>query len=288
MAPDLALRRVGRDSRILIGALPLILVPFGAATLLAVFQPIWPADFSDWRAWVDPGAWALAGVVAALAFYSGLSRVMNRWAASAPDSPENAIHDFYRAATVRRPRSRRLGALVRGFDLPGPPVRPVFNWLTAAAVPKLDSAKTLARYWRALLRGNPAVIHMVKVSDLKSESPLADVALARVTLRIAVRRKAAFYMALAAGALVAVLPFIVGAERLRDWDTPFWGVVVSAVGLGTGLAWLIAKMNKAHVDRREVTVHKLLVRHGHNWRLVSGEWESSDEADLEWLLKFKP
>ncbi|MBK8206586.1 MAG: hypothetical protein IPK87_07270 [Planctomycetes bacterium] len=287
MAPDLSVKRVGRDGRILFGIVPLLLVPFGAAALLAVFQPVWPGDVSDWRGWIDPGAWALVGVAAALAFYIGVSRVMSRWANSAPDSPEKAIHEFYRAATRRRLRSRRLGALVRGFDHPAPPVRPVFNWLTAAAVPKLDSAKTLARYWRALLRGNPAVTHLVTVGDLQSESPLADVALARVTLRIAVRRKFAFYAALAAGVLVAAAPFVVGAERLRDLGAPFWGVVVSAAGLGAGLAWLIARLNKAHIDRREVTVHKLLVRHGHNWRLVSGEWESIDEADLEWLLKFR-
>lgn len=287
MAPDMSVKRVGRDSRILLGTFPLLLVPFGAAALLAVFQPVWPGDFADWRGWIDPGAWALVGVAAALAFYTSVSRVMSRWANSAPDSPEKAIHEFYRAATRRRPRSRRLGALVRGFDHPAPPVRPVFNWLTAAAVPKLDSARTLARYWRALLRGNPAVTHMVSVSDLRTESPLADVALARVTLRIAVRRKMAFSAALVAGVLVAVVPFAVGAERLRELGAPFWGVVVSAAGLGAGLAWLIARLNKSHVDRREVTVHKLLVRHGHNWRLVSGEWESSDEADLEWLLQVK-
>ncbi|MBX3461101.1 MAG: hypothetical protein KF696_14235 [Planctomycetes bacterium] len=287
LAPDLTLKRTGRDHRILLGLAPISLLPFAGAAVLAMLPPAWPADTGDWRQWIDPAGATVFALVVAAVFARGLWRVMNQWDNSAPDTPEAAMREFYRAAMQRRPRARRLAGLLRGFDTPGPPPKPVLNWMTAAAIPKLDSAKAVARYWRALLRGNGAVVHRARIIELVAESPMPDVGLGRVRFETSVVRRVPAFVAVLAGTMVAAAPFIAGPQRLAALGVPFWGAVASAVALGAGLAWLLRKLNRTVLDRREIEVHKLLVRAGHNWRVISGEWETSDEADLEWLLHVK-
>lgn len=287
LAPDLMLKRVGRDHSILLQLFPVLLLPFAGAVVLAVLPPSWPADIADWRQWIDAAGAGLFALLLVVLFSRGVWSVMNQWDNSAPDTPEAALREFYRAAMVRRPSARRLAGLLRGFDRQGPQVRPVLNWMTAAAIPKLDSARSVARYWRALLRGNPAVGHEARILELCAESPMPDVGLARVKFQTRVVRRISAFMSVLIGLLIAAAPFVAGPARLAEFHVPFWGAVVGAAALGAGSAWLARKLNRTVLDRREVEIHKLLVRTGHNWRLLSGEWESSDEADLEWLLHVK-
>lgn len=285
LKPDVAYRRVGRDHRILARLILLIPLPVAAAALMALQLPAWPADVADWRAWVDPAAFALVGLVVAGVFARMVSRTIRAWESSAPDSPEAALREFYRAGSGRKPRARRLARLVTGFEAPQPAPRPVLNWMTATAFDRIDSPKMLARYWHALLRGNPPVVRRAVVREVRVESPKADVALARVTLRAhAVRRLPAGLSALV-GVLIAAAPLVAGPERLSALEIPFWGAIVAAAGLGVAVALVLRKLNKTIIQRQEVVVYKILVRSAQNWRLLSGEWESADEADASWLLK---
>lgn len=287
LAPDLMLKRVGRDHRILLQLLPILLLPFAGTALLVVMPPTWSANLSDWRHWIDPVGAGLFALLVVVLFARGVWRVMNQWDNSAPDTPEAALREFYRVVMVRRPSARRLGGLLRGLDRPGPQVRPVLNWMTAAAIPKLDSARSVARYWRALLRGNPAVRHEARIAELSAESPMPDVGLARVKFQTRVVRRASALLAALIGLLIAAAPFAAGPDWLAGFNVPFWGAVTGAAAIGAAATWLARKLNRTVLDRREVEVHKLLVRTGHNWRLVSGEWESADEGDLEWMLRIR-
>jgi hypothetical protein len=80
---------------------------------------------------------------------------------------------------------------------------------------------------------------------------------------------------------------IAGPERLYELGIPFWGVVVTAFGLGAALTLLVRRLNRTVVEQRNVTINKILVHASWNWRLLSGEWESADEADVRWLIPKK-
>jgi hypothetical protein len=286
LKPDTSLRRVRRDWRVLVQLVPIAVLPFASAIALALLPARWGIT-GDWRTWIDPVAFCtIAGLIAVL-FALGVRRVMRTWEASAPDSPEAALREFYRVALMRRPPARRLAGLVRGFNLPGPALRPVLTWMTAAGGRRIDSPKSLVRYWRALIRGNVAVRRNVRLQSIELDFPRPDVALARVALRTSVTRRARALIAALAGMLIAAAPIVVGPSRIYEQGIPFWGVVASALGLGFGVAWLIRKLNRAVVDRLEMQVNKLLVHASWNWRLLSGEWESADEVDSRWLLTTK-
>lgn len=284
LKPDVNFRRVGRDARILVRLVPLAALPLGGAMLLALHVPALPADFADWRAWVDPAAFVLIALLITIIFAAGVSRTMRAFERSAPDSPEAALHEFMRVATARRPRARRLGRLVSGFVEPQPAPRPVLNWMTATAFDRVDSARQLARYWRALLRGNPAVVRRARLAAIKVENPRADVAIARVTLKVSATRRISALLTAGAGLMVAAAPLIVGPARLAEFAVPFWGAVIAAGAIGLLLSWALRRLNRTVIQQQETTVHKILVRNAQNWRLLSGEWESADEADASWLL----
>jgi len=59
--------------------------------------------------------------------------------------------------------------------------------------------------------------------------------------------------------------------------------VAAASALGLAVGWLLRMVLHAGAESRDVAVHKLLVRQSYDWRLLSGEWESQDEADIAWL-----
>ncbi len=282
LKPDTTLRRAGRDSRILLQLIPLTLLPFVGAAALAL-QPAQWGITADWRSWIDPAAFCTVGLTIALLFATGVMRVIRRWESSAPDSPEAALREFYRAASRRKPRPRRLASLVCG-NHPTTALRPVMNWMTAAGFPRIDSPKALARYWRSLLYGNGAVSHNFRIESLAFEYPKPEIAVARVTMQVWVRRRVQAAVAVLCGALVAVAPLIMGPARLYELGIPFWGVVVTAFGLGVGVAELVRKLNRTVVERRSVSINKILVHASWHWRLLSGEWESADEADVSWLV----
>jgi hypothetical protein len=49
------------------------------------------------------------------------------------------------------------------------------------------------------------------------------------------------------------------------------------------LCWTLRRVLRAVVERKDASVRKLVVRQSYNWRLLSGEWECQDEANLAWL-----
>jgi hypothetical protein len=65
----------------------------------------------------------------------------------------------------------------------------VFHWLSAGAVPHLDSAREVARYWRALIRGNKDVVRRIRVIAMEIEQPVADVEIATVRMHATVVRR---------------------------------------------------------------------------------------------------
>jgi hypothetical protein len=287
LKPDTTLRRVGREPRILLKLAPLLMLPFAGAAALALQPAQWGIS-ADWRTWIDPLAFVTVGLTIGVVFALGVKRVVRAWEISGPSSPETALREFYRAACRRRPRPKRLALLVRGFDLPGQPgLRPVLNWMTAAGFPRIDSAKTLARYWRSLVHGNNTVSHNFRIQDMQVDFPKPEVALARITMQTWVTRKVPAATAAVCGALVAAAPMISGPERLYGLGIPFWGAVVTAFGLGAGVTLLVRKLNRTVVERRNVAINKILVHASWNWRLLSGEWESADEADVRWLIPKK-
>lgn len=283
MMPDLGQARVKRQHRILLRLIPASLLPFMGAAIVAMRPPVWPVAGAPAVEWLDPffsGAivLALVGVFIASAW-----RSLKGWEASAPESPETAIREFYREAFSGRPNTRRMGHLLCNFDVAGPRVQPVFSWLTATAVPALDSPKAVARYWRALVRGDAELFRRLKVTGMEIEHPMPDVAIATVRLRVVVTHRLRSMLVLVAALLGGVAVVVLGAEWLGAHGVSYWTTVAAGLALTGGLATLLRKLLRAEVERREVAVRKLLVRSMYNWRLVSGEWETQDEADTSWL-----
>jgi hypothetical protein len=283
MKPDVYLHRLKRDHRILLHLWLPLLLPFAGAILLVMHVPELPGAGAHWQSWLDPAFFAFAAQVIVGAFVVAVNRVLNEWDHSNPDSPESATREFYRIAAMSRPRAKRLGALVRLTDEAPPRVQPVYSWLTAAAFQSLQAPREIARYWRALLRGNRELLRRVRIHSIDVEYPCGDVAVATVRMRVTVTRRLPAALSMLIGAIVAASPFVLGPERLQEIGLSFWTAVVAACALGFALGWAMLKLSKAVVERREVELHKLLVRSAHNWRLVSPEWESEDEADLTWL-----
>lgn len=283
LKPDLNFKRVKRDNRILLKLLPLIALPFAGAALLAMHPPHWPAPGAEPVAWLDALFFGVAGLTIVAAFIVGANRVLKQWAESVPESPETALREFYRQALSGHPSTRRLGLLLAGFDVPGPRVQPVFHWLAASAVPELDSPRAVARYWRALVRGNREVARGFRVTGLTLEQPVADVALATVQMHATVTRRIPAMIALLVGVAIALAPFFAGAQLVERSGVSFWTAVAAASALGIAVGWLLRVALRAVAERRDVAVHKLLVRQAQDWRLLSGEWESQDEADIAWL-----
>lgn len=279
LKPDPDLKRVGPDTSILFALIPLLLLPFAGAAVLALHPPLWPADTADWRQWLDPVCFAAAGLAVAGLFGWGCLRVVGRFAASRPETPQSAIREFYRAA---QSHPARLQLLVRPQENPESP-RPVFHWLVAGAVPSLREPKAVTKYWHGLLRGNPAVVRRIKILDLGLNTPRADVAVAALTLRVRSIRRARSQLAWLPALALAALPFALGPEFVRTAGAPFWAVVLGCWVVALGLHWLAFKAGGALAEARTIEVRKVLVRAGHNWRLLHGEWQAAAEEDLSWL-----
>ena len=283
MKPDVNLHTVKRDNRILLHLWVPLLLPFAGAVLLVLHVPELPEAGAQWQAWLDPGFFAFAALVIIGAFALAVNRILNDWDHSNPNSPESAVREFYRVASHSRPRAKRLGALVRHTDEPQPRIQPVYSWLTAAAFKALDAPREIARYWRALLRGNRELVRRVRIRGIEVDYPVGDVAIARVEMRVIVARRLQSALSMLIGAIIAASPFVVGIERVEQTGMTFWSAAVAASALGLAVGWVLLKISHAVVERRDATLTKLLVRSAHNWRLVSPEWESQDEADLAWL-----
>ncbi|MCA8912368.1 MAG: hypothetical protein KDB82_11735 [Planctomycetes bacterium] len=283
MKPDPNLRRVKRQNRILLRMLPVILLPFAGAALLAMHPPHVPEPGAQPVEWLDLLFFCVAGLTVVGAFIVAANRVLKAWGESLPDSPEAAVREFYREALSGRPSARRMGELLAGFEVAGPRLQPVYHWLTAAAVPALDSPKSVAKYWRALVRGNKEVVRQLRITGIELENPAPDLAVATVRMQATVTRRLQNGIAMACGAALAVTPFFVGVYYIELAGISFWTAVAAASALGIALGWLLRITLRAVIERRELAVRKLLVRCSHNWRLVSGEWETQDEADLAWL-----
>lgn len=283
LKPDLNFKRVKRDNGILLRLLPVIALPFAGAALLAVHPPQWPAPGAEPVAWLDVLFFCVAGLTIVGAFIVGANRVLKSWAESVPESPEAALREFYRETLSGRPSTRRLATLLARFDTPGPRVQPVYHWLAASAVPELDSPRMVAKYWRALVRGNKDVTRRFRITGLALEQPVADVALATVQMHATVTRKIPSFIATFVGVAIAVAPFFAGMARIERFGVSFWTAVAAACALGLSVGWLLRKVLHAGAESRDVAVHKLMVRQAHDWRLLSGEWESQDEADTAWL-----
>jgi len=279
LKPDPNLKRIGPDRRALFGLLPLVLLPFAGAALLALHPPSWPETGADWHGWLDPACFAAAALIVAGLFAWGCLRLVGRFAGSRPDTPESALREFYRAA---QQHPARLAQLARPQENPESP-RPVFNWLTAGAVPSLRDAKSFPKYWHALLRGNPALARTLKVLDLDINSPRGDVAVAGMTLRVRTIRRARAQVAWLPALLLAAVPFALGPDWVRTAGAPFWAAVLGCWVLAVGLYWLVFKLGGAVAETRVIELRKLLVRAGYNWRLLHGEWEAQAETDLSWL-----
>jgi len=278
LKPDLNFKRVKRDNGILLRLLPVIALPFAGAALLAMHPPQWPAPGAEPVAWLDVLFFCIAGLTIV-----GANRVLKSWAESVPESPEAALREFYREVLSGKPSARRLDSLLAGFELAGPRVQPVFHWLAASAVPALDSPRSVAKYWRALVRGNKDVTRRFRITGLALEQPVADVALATVQMHATVTRRIPAFIATFMGVAIAVAPFFAGMARIERFGVSFWTAVAAAGALGLAIGWLLRKALHAGAESRDVAVHKLLVRQAHDWRLLSGEWESQDEADIAWL-----
>lgn len=283
MKPDVNLHRLKRDNRILFHLWLPLLLPFAGAVLLVMHVPDLPAAGAHWQAWLDPGFFAFSALVITGAFILAVNRVLTEWEHSNPDNPEAAVREFYRVAAMSHPRAKRLGALVRHTDVPPPRIQPVFSWLTAAAFQSVEAPREIARYWRALLRGNRELVRHVRIRGIEVEYPTGDVAIATINMRVTVVRRLQSALSMLIGAMIAAAPFIVGVERVEQTGLSFWTAAVAASALGYSIGWALMKISRAVVERREVTLRKLLVRSAYNWRLVSPEWESEDEADLVWL-----
>lgn len=279
LKPDPNLRRIGADSRILYGFVPLLLLPFAGAALMALHVPRIPAIGEDWRAWIEPGGFAVAGLCVAGAFFWLMQRVITRWNASRPDSPEAAIFEFYRAAQ-RNPS--RLAAVTCLYGKPETP-RPVFSWMTAAAAPVIDSPKAMIKYWNILLRGNPAVARRVKLRALAITHPRGDVAVARAALRVRAIRRVRARAALIPAFALAVTPFAIGSDRIVTVGAPFWPVALAAIALALCVWWLVRWLGGAVAETRDVVLTKVIVRASYNWRMLCPEWEADAETDLAWL-----
>lgn len=279
LKPDPNLRRVGPDRTILLALAPLTLLPFAGAVLLAMHPPLWPAATGDWQQWLDPACFGAAALAIAGLFGWGCLRVVGQFATSRPDTPEAAIREFYRAAQ-RHPA--RLPLLARPQESPESP-RPVFHWLVAGAVPSLREPKAVTKYWLGLLRGNPAVVRLIRVLDLGVSTPRADVAVAALTLRVRSIRRARAQVAWLPALALAIAPFAAGPEFVRTTGAPFWAAVAACWLVAPGLYWLMFKAFGALAESREVELRKILVRSGHNWRLLHGEWQAEAETDLSWL-----
>jgi hypothetical protein len=284
LKPDTTLRRVGRDYLILGRVIPLLLLPAAGVAALWMFPPEFAVTLTDWRSWIDPVAFVLVAIAICAVFAREARRVARDWRNSRPDSPVAALQEFYRLASMRKPRRRRMAALVRGFPDNAPALRPVMTWMTAAGFPRIDSPKTLARYWRSLLRGNPGVTRRMKIEWIKADHPLGDVALVIVRLRVWSSRRVRAAIAALIGVAVVVAPIAVGPEWLDQRGIPFWGAIAGALLVGVTAAIVLRKLLRADMDAREVTLRKILVYAGWDWRLVNGEWESADEEDVQWLL----
>lgn len=283
MKPDVSLNTVKRDNRILFHLWLPLLLPFAGSVLLVMHVPSLPEAGANWQAWLDPGFFAFAALVIVGAFILAVNRVLSEWDHSNPDNPEAAVREFYRVAGMSHPRAKRLGALVRHTNEPQPRIQPVFSWLTAAAFQTLEAPREIARYWRALLRGNRELLRRVRIHSIDVEHPAGDVAVATVNMRVTVVRRLQSALSMLIGGMIAAAPFFVGIERIEQTGLSFWTAAVAASALGYSVGWALMKLSKAVVERREVTLRKLLVRSAYNWRLVSPEWESQDEADLNWL-----
>jgi hypothetical protein len=283
--PDINLRKVSRDYRVPARLLPVVAAAVGIGWLASAYPPAWPEAGADWSAWLDPAGFALFALatLALLGWFT--ARTIKAWKASAPGSPEGAVREFYRVATAAKPRARRLASLLCRVEHEPPATRPVLNWMTASAFPRLDSARAVAKYWRALLRGNPLMTRAAMPQRVDVEFPVANVALARVKLATYATRRPRAALALLAGVMIALAPLIAGPDRIAGMGLPFWGLLAASCALGAGARWLMRRLSRAVIQRREVTVHKILVHNANNWRLLSGEWESADEADASWLLK---
>lgn len=281
LKPDPDFKRIGPDRRILFALLPLCVLPFAAAALLALHPPVWPAEpqTAGWRQWVDPACFAAVAVAIMAAFTWACLRVAGQFAASRPDTPEAAIRAFYHAA---RHHPARLALLARAQENPESP-RPVYHWLTAGAVPSLREPKSFAKYWHALLRGNPALQRHLKLLDVGVHSPRADVAVAEVTLRVRAVRRARAQLAWLAPLLLSALPFVLGPVWVAGQGVPFWGAVVACWVGALGLHWALFRALGALAETRVVELRKVLFRAGYNWRLLHGEWEAQAETDLSWL-----
>ncbi|MCA8916792.1 MAG: hypothetical protein KDB90_15470 [Planctomycetes bacterium] len=283
MKPDTRLTRVKRRHRILLRLVPVVLLPFAGAALLAMHPPHIPAAGAQQVEWLDLLFFCIAAFTIIGAFVLGAWRVMKAWEGSAPESPGTALREFYREATSGRPNTRRLAALLCNFDVPGPRLQPVFHWMTATAVAALDSPRSVAKYWRALVRGNKEVVRRLTITGMEIEMPLADVAVATVRMRATVVRRIPAAIAAVVGCAIAVSPFIAGVALVERYGISFWTAVAAASALGIAIGWLLRKALRAVAERREVAVRKILVRSMRNWRLLSGEWETQDEADTSWL-----
>ncbi len=281
LKPDPNLQRIGPDRRILFALFPLCLLPFAAAALLALHPPLWPADVhaATWRDWLDPVCFALVGLAIITLFSWRCLHVVGLFASSRPDTPQAALQAFYHAA---RHHPARLALLARAQENPESP-RPVYHWLTAGAVPSLREPKSFARYWQALLRGNPTLQRHVKLIDLGVHSPRADVAVGEVTLRVRSIRRARAQLAMLPALLLAALPFVLGPAWVRQQEVPFWGAVVACWVSALGLHWAMFRAFGALAETRLVELRKVLFRAGYNWRLLHGEWEAEAETDLSWL-----
>lgn len=288
LKPDVNRKRIKRDNAILLRLVVPALLPFAGAVLFALYPPVIPEPGANWQAWLDVGFFSGIAVVLVGAFAWRSHRILTHWDHSRPDSPEDAIEEFYRQATRRRPSARRLGKLIASFEASGPRIRPVYSWLTPAAAPDVNSPKSVAKYWRALVYGNKDVVRKLKVIEKNIQTPIADVGVARLELRVKVVRRLQAMLSLLGGVVVVIVPFALGAEFMAQYGVSFWTGVGAGVTLGVGVALLLRRFSNAVVERRDVRLSKLLVRTSYNWRLVSGEWESEDEHDLTWLQTYSP
>jgi hypothetical protein len=283
LRPDPNSKRINRDTNVLLKLLPVIALPFAGAVLLAMHLPDIPQAGAQPVEWLDALFFGVAAFTIVAAFALATHRVLKAWEGSAPSSPQAAVREFYRIALSGRPSGKRMAALLAGFEVPAPRVQPVFHWLSAGAIPNLDSTREVVKYWRALVRGNKDVVRRIRVTSIEHEQPVADVEIATVRLHATIVRRVPAAIAAFVGCAIAVAPFFAGVERIERFGISFWTAVAAASALGFAIGWLLRKALRAVAERRDVAVRKILVRQSHNWQLVSGEWESQDEGDTAWL-----
>jgi hypothetical protein len=201
--------------------------------------------------------------------------VLVRWVGGRRHPADDLVRSFYMCAGAAPTALKRF---VISQDLGDYPRRECSPHPAFSPPGMLDSEQALTNYWKSMLRMADGTRLGLHVKSVRLTPISHDLLLAQTRLQVTRARPVkAFLYVMASIVAYGAAQWVLMGTLLEKPLFLLWMVVVFLI---------LACVNSSL--RTPVTARKLVVHNGGEWRLLCGDWEGWEEADLSWLDEQEP